>query len=94
MSSTWIRNASVGKIALGLAFIIRSIGGMFAENKQDAPVSVKTFTLYGRQRCGTHRGTNCGAPKGNNNAWKHVANFEEAEAAARYLKEIAKSLEL
>ncbi|WP_420823137.1 hypothetical protein [Tsuneonella mangrovi] len=46
--------------------------------------------MKGRKRCRMHGGTNPGAPKGNRNAWKHGASSSAAEAAARYLKELAR----
>lgn len=40
-----------------------------------------------------HGGTNPGAPKGNRNAWKHGARSAKTEAAARYLRELSRSID-
>ena len=48
--------------------------------------------VKGRKRCRMHGGTNPGAPKGNRNARKHGGRSAKAEAAARYLREIARLL--
>jgi len=39
-----------------------------------------------------HGGTNPGAPKGNQNAWKHGARSAKAIAATRYVKAVAQLL--
>ncbi|ATW02936.1 hypothetical protein CHN51_04845 [Sphingorhabdus sp. YGSMI21] len=45
-------------------------------------------------RCRMHGGASTGAPKGNQNAWKHGAYSASTLATTRYLKAIAKIVEL
>ncbi len=46
--------------------------------------------VKGSPRCRMHGGKGSGAPKGNRNAWKHGGRSGEADAAARYLKAMAR----
>lgn len=46
--------------------------------------------VKGNPRCRMHGGKGSGAPRGNRNAWKHGGRSAEAEAAARYLKAMAR----
>ena len=46
--------------------------------------------VNGKRRCRMHGGTNPGAPKGNQNAYKHGGRSAATLAVARYLKQIAR----
>ncbi|WP_435198952.1 HGGxSTG domain-containing protein [Qipengyuania sp. 902] len=48
--------------------------------------------VKGKRRCRMHGGTNPGAPKGNQNAWKHGARSRAATLVARKLRSISKLL--
>lgn len=48
--------------------------------------------IRGKRRCRMHGGKGSGAPMGNSNAWKHGGRSTELVAAARYLRETARTL--